>query len=558
MLVRVSSLTATTTNYVNTPEARTSAAKNASPLVPPSPPTVSRTSSSTLISRPTALANPPAQETAVSSSIATKPTSAEPSKELSASQLIAPTSLTPSSQVSTSTPNPLSLVTPGLIFIPSNSGPARPESDTFAFSRIITTSVVSSPGPMSRSPQKSLPHELSSPLGSVPKAFPIAETTVSRGRKGDTVSAKPVSLGLSGPVVGTNTIPLIPVSVPAGSHTALGYPSVFSIAGTTLTQGEPGVIISGTRISLGPSDVIIGSSTLKFRSEPADHIEFIAPNPTGFSVAGTFITPVEIITISGTPVSLGSSNIVVGTQTVPLPSNPPSLVFSVASQSFTAKPTGFLNGGSSLLSNNPVVTGSGIPVSLGASGFVTGTKIIPLRSLSSLPVFTVAGTIFTPNLAGFLVGSATLSPNGAPITISGTPISLGSSDIVIGTRTFGLSAASSVLTIDGQEFTANPSGFSIGDTEIHCGGPPITISGTSILLGSSAIVVGSSTVPFASVTNGLGPAILSGLGFTATTTPTAGAGAGNDPEPFAGVQNRMEAPLILLASCVGFVGLVWV
>lgn len=442
--------------------------------------------------------------------------------------------------------------------IKSKSPPTQSGLESLIVSRITAHLVVSGSEPSSRSSQSSLPQELTGSVSSEPTAVSIAQTTNFRGGQGVTISDPSVTLGKSGLVVGTNTIPLDPVSASAISHKALGNPSIFSIAGTTLTQGGSGVTISGTRISLGLSDVIIGSSTLKFpESVSPDYLSYTASNPTDFSVASTLFTHGAIITISGTPVSLGSSDIVIGTQTVSFPSSSASIIFSVGGQVFTANPTGLLIGGMSPLSNSLVVTVSGKTVSLGTSGIVIGTKTIALPSESLLPVLTVAGTAFTVNPTGFLGGSETLSPNGAPITISGTPISLDSSDIVIGTRTIDFPAVPSILTVDGQKFTANPSGFSIDDTEIHRGGSPITISGTPISIGSSAVVIGSSTVLFASVTNGLGPAILSGLGITPTPTPTSRAAAGNDSEPFLGAQVKMEASIILLASCVGLAGLIW-
>lgn len=65
VLVRVSSLTTTTTNYVDSPEARTSSAKKASPSNYLSPPTAPRTESSKLDDSPTTvLASPPPRKTA--------------------------------------------------------------------------------------------------------------------------------------------------------------------------------------------------------------------------------------------------------------------------------------------------------------------------------------------------------------------------------------------------------------------------------------------------------------------------------------------------------------
>ncbi len=245
--------------------------------------------------------------------------------------------------------------------------------------------------------------------------------------------------------------------------------------------------------------------------------------------------------------SLGSSNLVIGTSTVPLTSNRPvPAEFSVGGQTFVANPPGFSVDGKSLLPNGPAVTLSGTPVSLGASVVVIGTKTIALPSDPSLPVFTVAGSTFTANPTGFSIVDTTLVPNGAPVTISGTLISLGTADQVVGALTVGLPAVPFVLTANGQRFTANTSGFSAG-TEIHQGGSPITISGTPILLGSSAILVGSNTVSLSVVNDRLGPAILSGFGFT--TAPTVAAGARNNSELFLGAQIRMEVPLVLLISC---------
>lgn len=550
VLVRVSSLTATTTNYVDTSEARTSAASKASPSFLLSPPTVTQTTSfSSLSSRSTILANPSARDTANSLSIDTKsipirPTplhqtdsasaaasppashtpigtddsdvglltrsnlpapvkSLEPGHELTASQPTTSTSSAPGSQIFTSAQHPQPLVIAGLTFIPLKPEPSQEQKSPMPF--VADTNTVSALNPSS------------APLKSDP-----------------------------GPVI-------------VGGLTIDSYPSIYSIAATSLTQRGHDVTISGTRISIEPSNVIVGPQTFQFPpSLPTDYAQNKSPNLIGFSVAGTLITAGAIITVSGTPVSLGSSNIVVGTRTTPLPSNLlPSAEFTVGGQPLIATPTGFPIDDISLLPNGLAVTISGTLVSLDASGIVIGTRIFTEPFASSLPIVTVAGETFLANPTGFLVGNVTVSPNGAPVTISGIPISLGSSAIVIGTSTLSLPAEPSVLTVDSQRFTVNPSGFFVGGTEIHRGGSPITVSGTPISLGDSAIIVSSSTVSIASVTNGLGPAILSGLGFTTIPTPTAGAAAGNGSEQFTGAQVKVEASMRLLVLCVGLVGFIW-
>lgn len=80
-------------------------------------------------------------------------------------------------------------------------------------------------------------------------------------------------------------------------------------------------------------------------------------------------------------------------------------------------------------------------------------------------------------------------------------------------------------------------------------------------------MIGSSTVPLVSVTGGVGPAILSGLGITVSPTSAtgsgngngngsaagsgngSGSGNGNGSVPFTGAQGRVETPgSALLAS----------
>lgn len=79
VLVRVSSLTTTTTNYVDSPEARTSSAQKASPSNSLSPPTAPRTESSKLDDRPTTvLASPPPRKIADVPSITPPSVSTEP------------------------------------------------------------------------------------------------------------------------------------------------------------------------------------------------------------------------------------------------------------------------------------------------------------------------------------------------------------------------------------------------------------------------------------------------------------------------------------------------
>lgn len=95
--------------------------------------------------------------------------------------------------------------------------------------------------------------------------------TLSMGAPALTISGTPISLGSGGLVIGSQTYtdgigPLIQAS--AGSsdsivhHVITANPTGFSIAGTTLLPGSPGIHLSGTPVSLNPSGrLVVGTST---------------------------------------------------------------------------------------------------------------------------------------------------------------------------------------------------------------------------------------------------------------------------------------------------------
>jgi len=88
------------------------------------------------------------------------------------------------------------------------------------------------------------------------------------------------------------------------------------------------------------------------------------------------------ITISGTPVSLGPAGLVVGKVTYTLPHSEGSGELPVATidgQTIQFRPTGPIAvDGMSLSAGGPPITVSGIPISLGLSSLVIGTSVVPL------------------------------------------------------------------------------------------------------------------------------------------------------------------------------------
>ncbi len=170
-----------------------------------------------------------------------------------------------------------------------------------------------------------------------PSAFAIAGTTISAGGPGVSVAGTFVSLQPSGAglVVGSNTLAVaapapstsVPTPITIGNQIFTPNPSAFSIAGTTISAGGPGVTVAGTFVSLQPSGagLVMGSSTLALPTQatPPNAVtigsEVFTPNPTGFSIAGTTLSAGGSgITIQGTLVSLeaSGSGVVVGSSTI--------------------------------------------------------------------------------------------------------------------------------------------------------------------------------------------------------------------------------------------------
>ena len=151
-------------------------------------------------------------------------------------------------------------------------------------------------------------------------AYVIAGQTLVPGQPG---------LNVPGSAIGilTPASEALPTPITVGSQVFTPNPTGFEVAGTTISAGGPGVTIAGTPVLLETSGkLVIGTSTTELASAGVLLApltvggQFFTPNPTAFSIAGTTISAGGPgITISGTPVSLGSSgNLVIGGSTTEL------------------------------------------------------------------------------------------------------------------------------------------------------------------------------------------------------------------------------------------------
>lgn len=95
-------------------------------------------------------------------------------------------------------------------------------------------------------------------------------------------------------------------------------------------------------------------------------------------------------------------------------------------------------GGSTLSPGHPAVTVNGKPISLGSSFLIvaTQTTAFPFPDLIAGPShISFAVKTFTVASNELLLAGTTLAPGCSPVTVNGTPISLGSSVLVLGTQT---------------------------------------------------------------------------------------------------------------------------
>lgn len=333
-----------------------------------------------------------------------------------------------------------------------------------------------------------------------------------------------------------------PEFVTIAGQTLIAEPSKIIVAVITLLPGAPRVSNSGTPVSLAPSGTLSINNSPTPIAETAPRTpnpiltvagQVFTANPTGFVVAGSYITPGGPAQhISGTPISFDSSGVIyIGDSTTILPAmqtEPASaVILAVGGRLFTASPSGFNLGKSIIVPGRPAVTISGTPISLDPSGvMVIGDSTVSLQQAQTpVPkVFTVADVIFAANPTGFNIGNSRIGPSIPAITISDTPIFLGPSGIlVIGSLTTSLSATRTqpspsvkLYTVGGQTFSADPIGFNVDGSRVIPGGTPVILSGTIVSLSlSGVLIIGDSSISLPTQTVAPGVYAVAGLAITA-------------------------------------------
>lgn len=387
-----------------------------------------------------------------------------------------------------------------------------------------------------------------------PTGFVIAGMTILPHDQALTLIGTPISLGSSTVKVGDQTYALpgpTPTHVSLGAVLTVGdqtmtfNPTVVIVAGTTLLPGGPDLTIAGTRISLGTSNLAIGSQAYALSTPPTQITRgelftlagyTIKPNPTGFDIAGSELVPGgPALIVSGTAISLGSSEVIIGSKTYAFPDSPTPMMtdaaMTVGGNVFTPSPGGFEVAGTKVMPGGTALIVSGTTISLGLSELIIGSKTYAIPE-SPTPIMTGAimtadGYIFTPSPTGFEIAGTKIIPGGVGLIISGTTISLSPSNLIIGSRTYNLPtnptriSSGAVMTVAEYTFTPSLNGFDIAGTKILPGGAALTIFGTVVSLSPSNLIIGSQTYELPTNPTRINSgAILTVAGYTFTPAPT--------------------------------------
>ena len=345
-------------------------------------------------------------------------------------------------------------------------------------------------------------------------------------------------------------------AVTIAGQTFIPDPNGFEVADQAVKPGGPGVVVSGTPISLAPSGtLIVGGSAIPL-SNPAPQVlplkvggESFIPKPEGFNLGGKLVQPGgPAVTLAGTPVSLApSGTLYLGDSTIQLVQAVPTeaaqhrQLLNVGGQQFVADPTGFVVAGQSVKPGGPAINIAGTPVSLAQnSALYIGSSLIHLDSADAGPVtstdpqnvINIGGAPVFAYPTGFAIpGGSNIIPGAAPVTVASTPVSLGSDGILhVGTSAIPLSPPGRQLNEQNQakfnvgSFTFTPvapsaTGVVVEGTTILSNSPPQTIHGTIVSLDANndLVVNGTrTTIPIGTNNNAFS---VGNLTFTAITPP---------------------------------------
>ena len=132
----------------------------------------------------------------------------------------------------------------------------------------------------------------------------------------------------------------------------------------------------------------------------------------GVVVAGSIMTTnSEAVPVAGTLSSLGTNGLVEGASTMPISTPPLAASITAAGQAVTVLTNGdVIISGTTLAPVDPVITIAGTPISLGPQGLIVCASTIALTSPQPTSSITIGGQVFPMSLAtnGIVIAGTTI------------------------------------------------------------------------------------------------------------------------------------------------------
>ena len=222
--------------------------------------------------------------------------------------------------------------------------------------------------------------------------------------------------------VGSQAVTISSSSLIAGSITLRPNDPSVTVDGTVVSLGQSALQIGTDSIPLGSNAQPLPTAANFVAGQPVQLF------PNRIVIAGKTLTAnAPAITLAGTPVSLGGNGLIVGTSTVPLTPLPPTSIITIAGQTYaiSENANGVSSAGKTLQLGQPAIAISGTPISLDSSELIIdGTSTIPLQSIVGASTLStgIGGLIFaglnrgpglSPTLTGLVTSNQTQNITGA-------------------------------------------------------------------------------------------------------------------------------------------------
>jgi len=348
----------------------------------------------------------------------------------------------------------------------------------------------------------------------------VADKTVTPNGQALTISGTPVSLGFSGLVIGTSTVPFPkqalspqPVVSTLNGDAYTAYPTITTDkAGSTSTIFGALATISGTTIYPTPPGKNSQSPTSPSTPEihptalVTMHGETYTIQNSAVQIAGVTVSEGALATtISNTAISLGTNHLIFGSSTLPYSAtSPPSSAVTITmnGEAYTIQNSAIQIAGVTVSEGAPATTISKTPISLGPSNLILGSSTIPYNMPSATAITVNNEPLNLESSAAIAAGSITISEGAPAVTVSGTAISLGSADIVVGASTFEYSQAAGIQS-NGDVAAAIMS--ALGRTEAASSGTATSTATTTSNVTSSGVTPTTSQQPFTAGATTSGP-----------------------------------------------------